>query len=594
MNNGIDPPAQPSPSSPGGWFSSNAAALDPIYPQLARRLRSCMPAPPPASFETGEALRLSFETAWSGEVELHVLDGFVDSPLTWFLFERIQEAELLDDRNRRLLLVDDRLDLFRWVLDQRDWRILIKSDRCLFALDDDRAAALQKLLSRYPEISQARFFVHPGSPGRLDTPSRSLQEILDSMKVRVQTRLRDYARDYAAKKQIVFPRHVRFLVAGHNYLQDACVRTLCEMGYLAGRLQWKNPLYRFVRSTAWIHAHREQQLDTAFFINSTPRLFTDAALFASLPLHSIAWFVDHPRRFERNDEDAFSGCDVVGVFDRTYIPYLQSRTAAPVMEVRTAFGVDPALAHPDEAFASIPIAFVGELGANGFLALEQGYRKCRPHWIAWADALLASLDLHRPIDLHEAVSRAGNALDAPYRGHLVAYLENKATYLRRRHFLEPLVDFGLRVFGDAEWGDPALAGPLARCYAGRRVDYASELPRLYASVPININVFHVQCVHAPNPRVYDVLASGGFLLTSYNPGLEDEFVIGEDLDVFHSRDELLEKVRYYLAHPVERRAIAENGKRRVLALGGCHDRMQIFLSTLTQAKAGGRYVYLCR
>ena len=65
----------------------------------------------------------------------------------------------------------------------------------------------------------------------------------------------------------------------------------------------------------------------------------------------------------------------------------------------------------------------------------------------------------------------------------------------------------------------------------------------------------MQCVQAPNPRVYDVLACGGFLLTDYNPGLEDEFEIGHDLVVFRNRQELKDQVHYFLSHPEEREEI---------------------------------------
>lgn len=64
-------------------------------------------------------------------------------------------------------------------------------------------------------------------------------------------------------------------------------------------------------------------------------------------------------------------------------------------------------------------------------------------------------------------------------------------------------------------------------------------------------------------RVYKVLASRGFLLTLPWLEMENDFKIGEDLDIFNSVDELRSKIDFYLKNERERLRIAENGYKTV-------------------------------
>src|SRR5262249_30519406 len=62
-------------------------------------------------------------------------------------------------------------------------------------------------------------------------------------------------------------------------------------------------------------------------------------------------------------------------------------------------------------------------------------------------------------------------------------------------------------------------------------------------------------------RTFLTLACGGFHLTHYVPELERMFTNRRHLVWFHSDDECLDLIRYYLARPRARRAIARAGQR---------------------------------
>jgi hypothetical protein len=60
-------------------------------------------------------------------------------------------------------------------------------------------------------------------------------------------------------------------------------------------------------------------------------------------------------------------------------------------------------------------------------------------------------------------------------------------------------------------------------------------------------------------RTWITLGCGGFLLTNYNPGLENIFKKGEHLEWYHNQQECLELIDYYLKHENRRKQIAQSG-----------------------------------
>lgn len=572
-------------------LETNLKALEVIYPGQANAVRSAsstdfIDADPG---ELDRHIQRELERGWNPLTELFVIDRFAGSRLAPNLFDRIQLENLRAEKNRRLILLEDRLGLLRRQFEREDWRPLIESELCLFVIAPNGLEELKRLLQRYPDVAGALPAVFSGDPQKAENRAEILRGIFTPFFRAVQDRIAHMPETGGAvsgSRVPPYPNSIRFFMPGHNYLQEASVRALRQLGYGAERLQWKNPLHRFVRSTAWTIEWRQHPFDLAVFLNATPSTFGARSDLARFPLRKAAWFVDNPRRYGYGEED-FADCEAIGVFDRTYIPFLREWSSCNVVEIRTGFGLDPAWARAVDEFRNVDIAFVGELGTQSFLSLEAGFLRLDPSLADTVNRLLKEIDIRQPVHLAPRVEETFLKMGWPYRGALVEYLENKAAALRRRYFLDALAGRGLVIYGDSEWRDDPSAGPLRACYGGRRLAYGPELASLYASAKININIFHVQCVHAPNPRVYDVLACGGFLLTSDAPGLADEFEDGRDLVVFRSRDDLLEKTSYYLARPHERKTIAAQGQKRALASCGYHDRMQILLSAFTDSSGEG-------
>lgn len=65
-------------------------------------------------------------------------------------------------------------------------------------------------------------------------------------------------------------------------------------------------------------------------------------------------------------------------------------------------------------------------------------------------------------------------------------------------------------------------------------------------------------------RMAEIALCGGFVLSEYVPGINEVFCIDKEIAVFHSKKDLLEKIKYYLEHEEERESIAGRGYVRAL------------------------------
>ena len=90
------------------------------------------------------------------------------------------------------------------------------------------------------------------------------------------------------------------------------------------------------------------------------------------------------------------------------------------------------------------------------------------------------------------------------------------------------------------------------------VDYYNEMPYVFRNSNINLNVT-LRSIKSGIPlRCMDICGAGG-LLSNYQEDLYDVFVPGEDMIIYDSIDDLINKCKYYLSHDTERRQIAQNG-----------------------------------
>jgi spore maturation protein CgeB len=140
---------------------------------------------------------------------------------------------------------------------------------------------------------------------------------------------------------------------------------------------------------------------------------------------------------------------------------------------------------------------------------------------------------------------------------------------RRRYYLRVLSESGisLRMYGKGWERDPEFS-----TYATGSVERGPQLNAVYNFSRINLHLHPYSTMHQ---RLSECGLSGGFMMIADHAPEKDwesaRTYFAEDKEVvfFQTAEELVERCRYYLAHPEERREIAQNMYRRAVRERTC-------------------------
>ena len=90
-------------------------------------------------------------------------------------------------------------------------------------------------------------------------------------------------------------------------------------------------------------------------------------------------------------------------------------------------------------------------------------------------------------------------------------------------------------------------------------DYFDQMPRVFKASRINLNIT-LKILQSGIPlRVMDILGAGGFLLSSYQPEIAENFINGQDVVMYDSLEDAFEKAMFYINNDELRKTIAQNG-----------------------------------
>ena len=96
------------------------------------------------------------------------------------------------------------------------------------------------------------------------------------------------------------------------------------------------------------------------------------------------------------------------------------------------------------------------------------------------------------------------------------------------------------------------------------VDVYEGACRVFKNSKINLNITLRSIITGIPLRAFEILGSGGFLLTNYQADFDDCYTAFEDYVYFEDPDDMMTKIEFYLSHEKERREIAANGLRKTL------------------------------
>jgi spore maturation protein CgeB len=80
--------------------------------------------------------------------------------------------------------------------------------------------------------------------------------------------------------------------------------------------------------------------------------------------------------------------------------------------------------------------------------------------------------------------------------------------------------------------------------------------------------------YANNCRLFEATGVGTLLVTDWKKNLHEMFEPGKEVVSYHTPEECIEKIQYYLEHEDEREEIARAGQQRTLRDHTYYQRMQ--------------------
>lgn len=107
-----------------------------------------------------------------------------------------------------------------------------------------------------------------------------------------------------------------------------------------------------------------------------------------------------------------------------------------------------------------------------------------------------------------------------------------------------------------------------------------EASLIYRCAKINLNISLRSILTGIPLRAFEIMGSGGFLLTNYQQDFTEYFTEGEDYSYYTDSEDMLDKAEYYLTHEKERIEIAQNGRQKIKAYHTYKHRVDTILELL--------------
>lgn len=182
-------------------------------------------------------------------------------------------------------------------------------------------------------------------------------------------------------------------------------------------------------------------------------------------------------------------------------------------------------------------------------------------------------DLHHPIKL--------SSEDQKKYTHDIVFVGSY--YPCRAELFSGLTGFNLAIWGPG-WDKLEATSPLRKYVKGAHTTPDQWL-KIYNAAKV-VLATHYQDpearfpVYQASPRIFEVLACGAFLISDKQRDVLTLFNEGQHLVTFENSNDLVNKVKYFLNHPDERKLIAKQGYKEALRNHTYVHRVETLLSCL--------------
>lgn len=239
---------------------------------------------------------------------------------------------------------------------------------------------------------------------------------------------------------------------------------------------------------------------------------------------------------------------------------------------------------------SSEISFVGSLYNEDHLLYDRLYQKLPAFTKGYLDAIIAAQQqvygeflipglLNDTIlsDMQKSVPYAPNedGIETPCYIYANYFLARKLAELDRTAILKKLsAAHQVKLYTN----NPTPQLPKVENMGA--IDYYEIMPLVFQHSKINLNITLRSIQKGIPLRAFDIMGSGGFLLTNYQEDFLNYFVPGEDFIYYSSYEEAETYAGYYLSHEKERQQIAANALGKILEAHTFEHRIQTMLSVI--------------
>jgi len=362
------------------------------------------------------------------------------------------------------------------------------------------------------------------------------------------------------KQQLNYPKFkdesLRVIIPGKKYhLQRESMRALEALGHEVFYLEVPETAGELIRKL--VQALVQFRPDMLLTINHIgfDQGGTIGQLLEEIHLPVAAWYVDSPEFVLGASGLPAKAITTLFMWEKSFIPQLKEMGIEDVHYLPLAS--DTSVFKPRNLTRTHTISFVGDSMTN---AKKKWDARVQPIHRDLVQNIAQELVKNRHVDTTALIEAADNTISLQNSANVLAAGTWQGTANYRNTLLKNFDKPEFTIYGDANW--PVLM-PNAQ-FMGT-VDYGEKLSQVYEQSAINLNATSLQMQTAVNQRVFDVPASGGFILTDAQEDALLHFEHGKELVTYQSPEELKDKVDYYLNNETCRLKIIEAGHRRVLA-----------------------------
>ena len=136
----------------------------------------------------------------------------------------------------------------------------------------------------------------------------------------------------------------------------------------------------------------------------------------------------------------------------------------------------------------------------------------------------------------------------------------------RREMIEYAIERGVEMKLWGGYREHFVGSPILRYWQGQVWGEEQVKALCAAKIGLNFPPDHQpgELDRGLNLRALELVACGVFQLMQYTPGVHEFFEVDKEVVCFDSKEEMLDKIRYYLAHDDKRERIAKAGRGRLL------------------------------